>query len=66
MCAEAKTNRISLNPIEQLWDEQMATQPGSFRATSESWTALGCSPLKLGADSQERCATLRAFNSASL
>ena len=40
--------------------------PGSFSANSESLTALGCSPLRMGADSQERFATLRDFNSTSL
>ena len=33
--------------------------PGSFSATSESLTASGCSPLRIGMDSQECCATLR-------
>ena len=32
----------------------MVTHPGSFSATSESWTASGCSPLSMGVDSQER------------
>ena len=44
----------------------MVTHQGSFSATSESLTALGCSLLRMGADSQERCASLCAFNSTSL
>ena len=39
---------------------------GSFSATSESSTTSGCSPLRMGLDSKEWCATLRAFNSTSL
>ena len=39
---------------------------GSFSATSESSTASGCSPLRMGSDSQEWCATLHAFNLTSL
>ena len=42
------------------------THPGLFSATSESLAAFGCSPLRMGSDSQERCATLRAFNSTSI
>ena len=34
------------------------THLGSFSATSESLAALGCYPLRMGADSQEGCATL--------
>ena len=30
--------------------------PGSFNATWESSTASGCYPLRMGVDSQERCA----------
>ena len=44
----------------------LATHPGSFSATSESSTASGCSPLRTGVDSQERCAASRAFGSTSL
>ena len=33
----------------------LAEHPGSFSATSESSTASGCSPLRIGVDSQERC-----------
>ena len=40
----------------------LATHPGSFNATSESSTAPGCSALRMGTDSQECCATLRAFD----
>ena len=32
--------------------------PGSFSAISESSTASGCSPLRMGLDSKECCATL--------
>ena len=39
--------------------------PGSFNATSESSTASVCSPFRMGLDSQEYCATLRAFNLTS-
>ena len=35
--------------------------PGSLSATSESLTASGCSPLRMGVDSQERCAASHAF-----
>ena len=34
---------------------------GSFSATWESSTASGCSPLRMGVDSQERCAASHAF-----
>ena len=68
---EAKPNRYSLvnldlNPIEQLWDEALAMHQGSFSVTSESSTVSGCSPLRMGFDSQEWYATLRAFKSTSL
>ena len=71
MCAEAKQTALvclvsqDLNPIEQLWDA-LATHPGSFSATSESSIVSGCSPLRMGADSHDRCATLRAYDSTSL
>ena len=35
--------------------------PGPLSATLESLTASGCSPLRMGAVSQERCATSHAF-----
>ena len=38
----------------------------SFSATLESSTAPGCSPLRMGVDSQERCAASHAFGSTSL
>ena len=41
------------------------THPGSFSANSESSTASGCSPLRMG-DSQELCAVSHAFGSTSL
>ena len=44
----------------------LATHPGLFSATSESWTASGCSPLRMGMDSQESCAASHAFGSTSL
>ena len=64
MCADAKTNRVSLlspdiNMIEQLLDELWRRIQD--HATSESSTASGCSPLRMGVDSQERCAALHAF-----
>ena len=42
------------------------THPGSFSANSESSTASGCSPLRMGVDSQELCAVSHAFGSTSL
>ena len=39
---------------------------GSFSAKLESSTASGCSPLRTGVDSQERCAASHAFGSTSL
>ena len=62
MCADAKTNRVSLlspdiNAIEQLLDELWRR----IQDRSESSTASGCSPLRMGVDSQERCAALHAF-----
>ena len=39
--------------------------PGSFSATSKSSTASGCSPLRVGKNSQERCAASHAFGSTS-
>ena len=44
----------------------LATHPGSFSATSESSIVSGCSPLKMGADSLEGCAILRAYDLTSL
>ena len=40
--------------------------PGSFSANSESLTASGWSPLRMGVDSQELCAASHAFGSTSL
>ena len=40
--------------------------PGLFNAISESLTASGLSPLRMGMDSQERCAMSHAFGSTSL
>ena len=34
------------------------THPGSFSATSESLTALGCSPLRMGAENAVQCYVL--------
>ena len=67
VCAEAKANCIcllspDLNTIEQLLDER----PGSFGATSESSTASGWSPLRMGVDSQKNCAASQAFRSTLL
>ena len=36
----------------------LATHLGSFSATSESSIVSGCSPLRMGADSHGRCATI--------
>ena len=44
----------------------LVTRPGSFSATSESLIVSGCSPLRMGADSHERCGILRAYDSTSL
>ena len=62
MCADAKTNRVSLlspdiNAIEQLLDELWRR----IQDRSESSTASGCCPLRMGVDSQERCVALHAF-----
>ena len=69
---KCKTNPVSLvSPdliaIEQLLDElwQRIRDP-SASATSESFTASGCSPLRMGVDSQERCSASHAFGSTSL
>ena len=43
----------------------LATHPRSFSATSESSIVSGCSPLRMGADSYERYATLLAYDSTS-
>ena len=43
----------------------LVTHPGSFSAASESLIVSGCSPLRMGADSHERCA-LRVYDSTSL
>ena len=40
--------------------------PGSFSATTESLTASGCSPVRMGVDSLERCAASDAFGSTLL
>ena len=44
----------------------LATNPGSFSATSESSTTSGCSPLSMDVDSQEHYAASHAFGSTSL
>ena len=44
----------------------LAMHPGSFSATCESSTASGCSPLRMGSDSQERFAASHTFGSTSL
>ena len=44
----------------------LATHLGSFSATSESSTAAGFSPLRMGVDSQERCVASHAFGLTSL
>ena len=41
----------------------LATHPGLFSATLESSIVSGCSPLRMGADSHEHCAT---YDSTSL
>ena len=60
MCADAKTNRVSLlgpdiNAMEQFLDKL-------WRRIQDRSTASGCSPLRIGVDSQERCAALHAFD----
>ena len=45
------------------------THVGSFSATSESSTASGCSPLRMGMGSRERCVKIvlsHAFGSRQL
>ena len=37
------------------------THPRSFSVTSESSTASGCSPSRMGVDSQERCVVSHAL-----
>ena len=44
----------------------LAIHLGSFSATSESSIVSGCSPLRMGADLHERCATSRAYDLTSL
>ena len=44
----------------------LATHPGSFSATLESSIVSGSSPLRMGTDSHEGSATLRAYDSISL
>ena len=44
----------------------LAMHLGSFSATCESSPASGCSPLRMGVDSQERFAASHAFGSTSL
>ena len=70
MCAEAKTNPVSLvspdlNTIEQLLDElwqriqDRSVQPRNLRK-------LQVASLRMGVDSQERCAASQDFGSTSL
>ena len=71
MCAEAKTNLLSLespdlNTIKQFLDELWRRIRDRFSATAESSTASGCSQLRMGVDSQGRCAASHAFGSTSL
>ena len=67
MCAEAKQTALVNKPGSQSDRAAvgcaLATHPGSFNATSESSVVSGCSPLIMGEDSHERCATLRAYHS---
>ena len=69
MCVEAKTNHVSLvsdlNTIEQLLDELWEAY-GIVQCNLGIWTASGCSPLRMGVDSQELCAASHAFGSTSL
>ena len=44
----------------------LAKHRWSFSTTSESSTASGCSPLRMGVDFQDRCAALHAFSLTSL
>ena len=66
MCAEAKTNCVSLVSLDLNAIEQLLGELGLLSATMESTTASGCSPLRMGADYQEGCAASHAFGSTSL
>ena len=62
MCAEDKTNHATSVSPDLSSIEQLATQTGLFSATSESLTASGCCPLRMGTDSQERCVILLCYD----
>ena len=67
MCAKAKANPVSIVSTDLITIEQLLSELWlrSFSATSESSTASGCSPLRMGLDSQERRAASHAFGSTS-
>ena len=66
VCTEAKFSKPESQYDRAIVGWALATYPGSFSATSESSTASGYSPLRIGVDSQERCAASHAFGSTLL
>ena len=70
MCAEDKTNRVSLvnpdlNPIDSC-GMSSSDASGIAQCNKGIFDSFKLLSIKKGTDSQERCATLRALDSTSL